>query len=130
VVQFWYRQRLYTGQETDPTYFGEAEIRATLNRMYEEAEITLTMKNANSPKPSKLGWDYSKLPLFLEEFKTQLSLMHGAAHISELYLLREHDVITDEIRALTYQKHGQRTVRGQASRGYTIPLTMLAFTTS
>jgi hypothetical protein len=71
--------------------------------MYEKAESALTMKNTNIPKPSKLVWDYAKWPLFLKEFKTQLFLMCGAAHIRLLYLLQEHDIITDKIRARTFQ---------------------------
>jgi hypothetical protein len=102
-MRFWYRQRLRTGQSTDPDDFTATEIAKINARMSEEAEIARTMKNADTPKTSKLGLDYSKWPMFLEEFKTRLSMLRGAAHIPLLYLIRGHEVATAAIAGITYK---------------------------
>jgi hypothetical protein len=102
-MQFWYRQRLCTGERTDPSYFDATEIGKTTARMYEETEIVRTMKNADTRKASKLGADYSKWPRFLEEFKTHLSMTRGAAHVPLLYLLSKHDVVTSLIAGRNYK---------------------------
>jgi hypothetical protein len=102
--KFWAEERFMCGLPLNPQLFtGEVMSEYLLLMRADEIEVAAKAGQVSTkPDPLKTEKDWFK---FWEKLKNYLGRVRGAARLPLIYVAREHDDVTDEIREREYDTH-------------------------
>ena len=112
----WCVERVRMGLELNPGSFIVAELERMLTRMDFEAHL-LVNKPETPPLPDKfINFGAKWLP-FYEGLKGYLEVDRGSMNIPLIYVCREHETVTNEMRDATYSTTDERLMTCVVLRG-------------
>jgi hypothetical protein len=101
-MRYWVLAQGRIGGTTAATDFLNATAVETLRTMQMAKDLKEATEDTSIQKPVNLT-DIHKWTKFWLLLRTYLGRVKGAAHISLLYLIRDHEEVTDEIRDADYE---------------------------
>lgn len=106
-MRHWTIERTRTGLAVEHPAFTDDELTRVLERMDYESQLEV-----NKPEPPALPDIFvsfgTKWRSFYEGFRGHLAVARGCMNIPLLYVVREHEAVTAEIRGETYASSDER----------------------